>query len=190
MMNLILFGPPGAGKGTQAARLIDEYKLIHLSTGDLLRAEIKQQTKLGLEAQTFMNKGELVPDSIVIGMIENKLDANPNAIGFIFDGFPRTIPQAKALDSLLERKKSPITRMLALQVEKQELIERLKIRAMESNRPDDQNPEVIENRIKVYEESTAPLIYYYKDQKKFSAIAGMGDVDDIFKRLCMEIEQL
>ncbi len=183
MLNIVLFGPPGAGKGTQAEFLIKSYDLIHLSTGDLLRNEIAADTKLGIEAKTFMDKGELVPDSVVIGMIENKLEANKNANGFIFDGFPRTVEQAEALDELLHRKKAPITAMLSLEVEKQELINRLLSRGKISGRSDDQDTTVIENRISVYNEKTAPLIEYYKKQNKYYSINGMGTIEEIADRL-------
>jgi adenylate kinase len=128
MLNIVLFGPPGAGKGTQAAKILEKYQLIHLSTGDILRSELASQTTLGLEAKKYMDKGELVPDSLVIGMIESKIDSNAGAKGFIFDGFPRTTAQAKALDEMLEKKGAPITMMLALEVEKEELIKRLLLR--------------------------------------------------------------
>jgi adenylate kinase len=183
MLNIVLFGPPGAGKGTQAEFLIKSYDLIHLSTGDLLRSEIASGTKLGMEAKTFMDKGELVPDKVVIGMIENKLEANKDATGFIFDGFPRTVDQAKALDEMLNSKNSPITAMLSLEVEKQELINRLLSRGKISGRADDQDESVIENRINVYNEKTAPLIEYYKKQNKHYGIDGMGTIEEIAARL-------
>jgi adenylate kinase len=150
MLNLVLFGPPGAGKGTQSQKLIEKYGLIHLSTGDLLRSEIAQGTELGLEAKKLMDNGILVPDEVVIGMIENKLLANKNARGFIFDGFPRTVAQAEALDRLLEEKNSPISGMIALEVNSGELEHRLLLRGRESGRPDDANPEVISKRVKEY----------------------------------------
>ncbi len=183
MLNIVLFGPPGAGKGTQAEFLIKSYDLIHLSTGDLLRNEIAAGTKLGKEAKTFMDKGELVPDAVVIGMIENKLEANKDANGFIFDGFPRTVDQAKALDELLYRKEAPITAMLSLEVEEQELINRLLNRGKISGRVDDQDTSVIENRIGVYNEKTAPLIEYYKKQNKYYDINGIGSIEEIAGRL-------
>ncbi len=190
MLNLVLFGPPGAGKGTQAEKLIDKYQLVHLSTGDILRSEIKNQTKLGLEAKNYMDKGALVPDSVVIGMIESKIDQNNCAKGFIFDGFPRTTPQANALDELLNKKGNPISKMLALEVDHDELVKRLLNRGKDSGRADDQNQEVIENRIKVYHNETSPLIDYYSKQDKFQGIQGMGSIDDIFERLCEAIDNI
>ncbi len=183
MLNLVLFGPPGAGKGTQANFLKEEYGLIHLSTGDLLRSRIAEGTALGIEAKQYMDKGELAPDNIVIGMIRNTLKKHPDANGFIFDGFPRTVPQADALDEMLNKNNVPVSGMLSLEVEKEELIKRLLNRAQISGRVDDQNQEVIKNRINVYNEKTFPLIEYYKSQNKFYAINGMGTVDDISRRL-------
>jgi adenylate kinase len=190
MLNLVLFGPPGAGKGTQAARLLEKYKLVHLSTGDILRSELAAKTKLGLEAKKYMEKGELVPDAVVIGMIEGKIDQNAGARGFIFDGFPRTNAQAKALDQMLNKKKSPITCMLALEVEKEELIKRLLLRGKECGRADDQDQAVIENRIKVYNNETTPVKDYYEAQNKYKGIHGMGSIEDIFNRLCSAINTL
>ncbi|MGF7074019.1 adenylate kinase [Mucilaginibacter sp. 3215] len=180
MLNLVLFGPPGAGKGTQSKKLIEKYDLIHLSTGDLLRGEISQGTALGLEAKKLMDDGKLVPDEVVIGMISNKLDANKDAKGFIFDGFPRTVAQAEALDQLLESKQSAISGMIALEVGDDELERRLLERGKESGRPDDANPEVIRKRIKEYNDKTAPVAGFYQQQDKFTSINGVGSVDEIF----------
>lgn len=180
MLNLVLFGPPGAGKGTQSKKLIEKYDLIHLSTGDLLRGEIAQGTELGLEAKKLMDDGKLVPDAVVIGMISNKLDANKTAKGFIFDGFPRTVAQAEALDQLLESKQSAISGMIALEVGDDELERRLLERGKESGRPDDANPEVIRKRIKEYNDKTAPVAGFYQKQDKFTSINGVGSVDEIF----------
>lgn len=187
MLNLVLFGPPGAGKGTQSQKLIDQYQLIHLSTGDLLRSEITQGTQLGLEAKKLMDEGVLVPDEVVIGMISNKLDANKTAKGFIFDGFPRTVAQAEALDSLLSSKQSSISRMIALQVDDQELERRLLLRGKDSGRPDDANPEIIQKRIGEYNSKTAPVADFYKQQNKFTSINGIGSIDDIFSAICKAI---
>lgn len=190
MLNLVLFGPPGAGKGTQAEFLVKNFDLIHLSTGDLLRSEIATGTALGLEAKKNMDKGELVPDEVVIGMIKSKLEANPGAKGFIFDGFPRTVDQAKALDVLLNDNNTPISAMLCLQVEKQELVNRLLSRGKISGRADDQNQSVIENRINVYGQKTLPLIEYYKPQGKHTDISGMGSIEEIAVRLKAAVEKL
>lgn len=183
MLNLVLFGPPGAGKGTQSKKLIEKYDLIHLSTGDLLRGEISQGTELGLEAKKLMDDGKLVPDAVVIGMISNKLDANKDAKGFIFDGFPRTVAQAEALDQLLESKQSAISGMIALEVDDDELERRLLERGKESGRPDDANPEVIQKRIKEYNDKTAPVAGFYQQQDKFTSINGVGSVDEIFAEI-------
>jgi adenylate kinase len=183
MLNLVLFGPPGAGKGTQAEYLIKSYQLVHLSTGDLLRSELAAETELGLEAKKFMEKGELVPDAVVIGMIKSKLNSTTGAKGFVFDGFPRTVEQAKALDTLLNENGTPISGMLSLEVEKQELIYRLLNRGVSSGRLDDQDQSVIENRINVYNEKTTPLIKYYDGQGKHFGINGMGTIEEIAERL-------
>lgn len=190
MLNLVLFGPPGAGKGTQAEFIISAFGLDHLSTGDLLRSEIAAGTRLGLEAKSFMEKGELVPDNVVIGMIKSKLENNRQSKGFIFDGFPRTVAQAKALDTLLEENGTPISGMLSLEVEKQELIDRLLGRGKVSGRADDQDQSVIENRINVYHEKTSPLIEYYRASGKHYGINGMGSIEDIAGRLKEVIENL
>lgn len=188
MLNIVLFGPPGAGKGTQSEKLIAAYQLIHLSTGDLLRSEIAQQTELGLKAKLLMDKGELVPDEVVIGMISSKVDQNKNANGFIFDGFPRTAAQAQALDLLLNEKNTEITCMLALEVTNEELTKRLLLRGKDSGRADDQNVEIIANRINEYNNKTAPLKEFYSAQNKYQAINGIGSVDEIFSFLCEYIE--
>lgn len=190
MLNLVLFGPPGAGKGTQSQNLIDNYQLIHLSTGDLLRSEITQGTALGMEAKKLMDQGILVPDEVVIGMISNKLDSNKDAKGFIFDGFPRTVAQAEALDALLASKQSAITGMIALEVSDDELERRLLLRGKESGRPDDANPEVIRKRIVEYNTKTAPVANFYKTQTKFYSIPGVGQIDEIFASLRQVIDTL
>lgn len=188
MLNIVLFGPPGAGKGTQSDRLIEKYKLLHLSTGDILRGELKALTPLGLEAKKYMDIGELVPDHVVIGMIGNKLDQNKDATGFIFDGFPRTTAQASALDELLKNNKTSITVMLALEVPKAELVRRLLGRGKASGRADDQDVSIIENRIKVYNNETAPVAGYYQKTGKHKPIDGTGTIDEIFERLCEAID--
>jgi len=190
MLNVVLFGPPGAGKGTQAERIIEMYNLIHLSTGDILRGELAAETSLGLEAKKYMDKGELVPDKVVIGMIESKINRNPDAAGFIFDGFPRTTAQAKALDDLLLKKGTPVTAMIMLTVEREELIKRLLNRGRDSGRSDDQDISIVENRINVYNNETAPVIDYYEKQDKYIPVQGMGTIEDIFKRLCSAIDAL
>lgn len=187
MLNIVLFGPPGAGKGTQSEKLISKYQLVHLSTGDILRGEIVAGTKLGLEAKKLMDAGALVPDEVVIGMISSKLDQNKTAKGFIFDGFPRTTAQAEALDKLLTEKNTFITLMLALEVDNDELTKRLLSRGKHSGRADDQNEEIIRNRINEYNNKTAPLKNYYTTQGKFQAINGIGSVDEIFVELCNKI---
>lgn len=187
MLNLVLFGPPGAGKGTQSQKLIDKYNLVHLSTGDMLRAEIKAETKLGLEAKGLIERGELVPDEVVIGIIAGKLEANAKANGFIFDGFPRTVPQAEALDKLLQEKGTSITQMLALEVNEEELTKRLLLRGKDSGRADDQDESIIRNRVNEYNTKTAPLKNYYAGQNKLTEVEGIGSVDDIFSALCKAI---
>lgn len=188
MFNLILFGPPGSGKGTQSEKLIARYGLKHLSTGDLLRSEISRQTVLGMEARKFMDKGQLVPDEVVIGMISSALDNNPLARGFLFDGFPRTSAQAKALDNLLEMKHTSIGVMLAMQVSEEELVKRLVKRGETSGRSDDNNEQVIRARIKEYHDKTAAVADYYKDFDKVVLVKGEGSIDEIFDALCREID--
>ena len=190
MLNLVLFGPPGAGKGTQSQNLIDKYNLIHLSTGDLLRGEIANGTVLGLEAKKLMDQGVLVPDEVVIGMISNKLDANKDARGFIFDGFPRTIAQAEALDNLLESKNAAISGMIALEVDDVELLKRLLLRGQDSGRPDDANPEIIQKRITEYNSKTAPVANFYKSQAKYSSVKGIGSIEEIFDKICEIVDTL
>jgi adenylate kinase len=182
-LNLVLFGPPGAGKGTQSENLINKYGLVHLSTGDLLRSEIARGTELGLQAKAIMDRGDLVSDDIVIGMIESKLDANPNVKGFIFDGFPRTTAQAVALDDLLQKKGTAIHAMLALEVDDEELTKRLLLRGQDSGREDDKNEAIIRNRIAEYNNKTLPLKNYYSEQGKFHSIQGVGTIDQIFQSL-------
>jgi adenylate kinase len=188
MFNLILFGPPGSGKGTQSEKLIVKYGLKHLSTGDLLRSEINRQTALGMEAKSFMDKGQLVPDEVVIGMISSALDENLDVTGFLFDGFPRTSAQAKALDNLLELKASSIAVMLALDVSEEELVSRLVKRGETSGRSDDTNDQVIRARITEYHNKTAAVADYYQGFDKVVMIKGEGSVEEIFTSLCKEID--
>ena len=188
MFNLILFGPPGSGKGTQSEKLTARYNLKHLSTGDLLRSEIHNQTPLGNEARKLMDKGHLVPDEVVIGMISSALDSNPKCDGFLFDGFPRTSAQAEALDKLLELKKAPIAVMLALEVSEEELVKRLLKRGETSGRSDDNNDLVIRERIVQYHKKTAPVADHYMKAGKVIMVEGEGTVDEIFAALCKEID--
>jgi adenylate kinase len=188
MFNIILFGPPGSGKGTQSERLISKYGLKHLSTGDLLRSEIAGQTPLGLAAKSFMDKGQLVPDEVVIEMISSALDNNPKAKGFLFDGFPRTTAQAESLDKLLSQKNTEIAVVLALQVTKHELVKRLLNRGLTSGRSDDTNEEIIGARIEEYERKTAAVADHYKKYGKVLYVKGEGTVDEIFSILSTEID--
>lgn len=189
MFNLILFGPPGSGKGTQSEKLVEKYGLIHLSTGNLLREEIAHKTPLGLEAKKFMDQGKLVPDEVVIGMIDSSLEKHKNAKGFLFDGFPRTVAQAKALDKLLDLKKTSISSVLALEVNDEELINRLLIRGKTSGRSDDTDEGVIRKRLTVYNNETAPVAEYYKRVKKFQAIKGEGTIEEIFSWLSETLDK-
>lgn len=188
MLNIVLFGPPGAGKGTQSAKLIDKYNLVHLSTGDIFRYNIKNETELGKLAKSYMDKGELVPDEVTINMLQAEADKFPDANGFIFDGFPRTIPQAEALDKFLESKDTHITMMVALEVPEEELVKRLLLRGKESGRADDSDEQIIRNRIKVYNEQTAVAATYYDRQGKFHSVHGVGEIEEIFNRLCHVID--
>jgi len=189
MLNIILFGPPGSGKGTQSEKLIAQYGLKHLSTGDLLRSEIAAQTPLGIEAKAIMDKGHLVPDEVVIGMISSALEANPAANGFLFDGFPRTEAQSIALDGLLELKNTEIALVLSLEVGEEELVKRLLHRGLTSGRSDDTNEEVIRARIVEYHKKTSVVADYYKQFDKVKNIKGEGTVDEIFNALAEEVNK-
>jgi len=188
MLNIVLFGPPGAGKGTQSEKLIERYNLTHLSTGDLFRQNIAQGSELGKKAQEFMDAGNLVPDSLVISMVEDKVRNTLEAAGFIFDGFPRTVAQANALDKMMVENGSPIDMMLSLVVDEEELLKRLLNRGKLSGRPDDQNPEKIRNRFTVYQNETRPVAEYYNDQGKLFEIDGVGDIENIFSHLTEAID--
>lgn len=190
MVNLILFGPPGSGKGTQAAKLVETYELLHISTGDMFRAEMGQNTPLGLEAKSYIEKGELVPDTVTIGMLQNKVDANPGVKGFIFDGFPRTVPQSEALDNFLRGRNSAITALVMLEVPDDELIKRLLERGKVSGRADDANEEVIKNRIQVYKNETNPVFDFYGAQGKAIRVHGVGSIEEIYERLCQTIDDV
>lgn len=188
MITLILFGPPGSGKGTQAANLVEQYGLLHISTGDLFRYEMKNDTPLGLEAKSYMEKGELVPDSVTIGMLKNKMEANQNVKGYILDGFPRTTPQAEALDELLASQGNEVTALVALEVPDEILVERLQGRAATSGRADDADVEIIKNRIEVYKEQTSVVAEYYGKSEKTAYVNGVGSIEEIGNRLCEAID--
>lgn len=190
MSNLILFGPPGSGKGTQAKGLVDKYGLLHISTGDLFRYEMGNDTPLGLEAKSYIEKGELVPDSVTIGMLRNKVEANLNVPGYIFDGFPRTIAQAEALDTLLKELGKSVDKLIMLEVGDDEITTRLLERGKTSGRADDQNEDTIRNRIAVYRKETSPVFDYYAEQEKSVKVDGVGSIEAIFERLCAEIDVL
>lgn len=181
MLNIILFGPPYAGKGTQSQNIIEKYGLIHLSTGDLLRAEMKEGTELGKSAQKLINDGLLVPDEVVIGMINNKIKNNKSSKGFIFDGFPRTVPQAGALDHLCVENGITVDAVIGLTVEKDELTKRAVLRGQTSNRADDKDPVVISKRIVVYQEETAPVADYYRKKGIYKEVDGMNSIEQVFK---------
>lgn len=191
MLNIVLFGPPGSGKGTQAALLVNKYGLKHLSTGDLLRAEMKAETELGLAARRLIEAGELVSDPVVIGMIETAIKHHADSVnGFIFDGFPRTVAQAEALDSLLQTYDAPIQKVLLLDVSDDEIVKRLLERGKTSGRADDQDEATIRNRMGVYLNQTSPVAEYYDGQNKLQRIAGEGSIDSISAALCGELDDL
>lgn len=189
-INLVLFGPPGSGKGTQASKLIEKYDLLHISTGDLFRYEMGNNTPLGLKAKEYMAKGELVPDAVTIGMLRNKVESNPDVKGYIFDGFPRTIPQAEALDQLLAEKNEKVSALIALEVNDEEIVQRILQRGKSSGRPDDNDEEVIRKRIHVYNEETSQVFDHYDLQKKSYKLPGVGSIEEIFASLCGLIDSL
>ena len=188
MLNIILFGPPGAGKGTQSENIIEKYDLIHISTGDLFRKHMGEGTKLGILAQEYIDEGNLVPDELVIRMVEFKIKSESKAKGFLFDGFPRTVAQAIALDVMLNARGLPISIMLALVVNDDEIRMRLRLRGKTSGRADDQNDERINNRIKIYKNETIPVANYYNKQSKYKGINGVGRINEIFNDICMSID--
>ncbi|MFT6716564.1 MAG: adenylate kinase [Saprospiraceae bacterium] len=189
MLNIVLFGPPGAGKGTQAEKVKVKYELVHISTGDVFRA-LDPASDLAKLAKSYADKGNLVPDEITIKILESEVSKYPNAKGVIYDGFPRTIGQAESLDKFLQSKGTGITGMIALEVQEDELKTRLKKRAIDSGRPDDADPEIIQNRINVYNKQTAPVADFYKNQGKYAGINGVGSIEDIFDRICSATDNL
>lgn len=190
MINLILFGPPGSGKGTQAAKLVEKYQLYHISTGDMFREEIENNSPLGLEAKSYMDKGQLVPDSVTIAMLRKRVQDNPEVKGFIFDGFPRTAPQAEALDQLMRSMNQSISGLIELRVSKEEVVARLKKRALSSGRTDDANEDTIRQRYQVYLDKTTPVADYYDNKGKAHKVEGVGTVSDIFEKLCQTIDAI
>lgn len=189
MLNIVLFGPPGAGKGTQSEKIINKYELVHISTGDLFRKHLGEGTDLGKLAQKYMDEGKLVPDEVVVGMVEDKISEQLEAKGFIFDGFPRTINQATELDKMLQGHGLNIAGMVALEVPEEELRKRIKERAKTSGRVDDQDDNKISTRISVYQEETSPVAGYYEEQGKFNRIQGVGSVEEIFQKICDVIDR-
>ena len=190
MFNLVLFGPPGAGKGTQAEKLIEKYGFNHISTGEVIREQIRKGTELGRSVQSYIEKGQLAPDGLVIDIIADYVAKHKDAKGNIFDGFPRTTVQAKAFDEIMEKNGTPVSVMLSLEVPDEELVKRLLLRGKESGRADDSNEGVIRDRIDVYKAQTAVVADHYKPQGKHRAVNGRGTIDEIFGRLCQEIESL
>ena len=190
MKNIVLFGKPGAGKGTQAAILKETFELVHISTGDVFRANIKGNTPLGVLAQTYMDKGELVPDTVTVDMLSAEVAKNPNAKGFIFDGFPRTVAQAEALDALLEEKSMKVNATIGLVADDEILIERLLERGKSSGRTDDTDADKIRTRFEEYNEKTAPLVAYYSAQGKYEEVNGIGEIESISAQLSGIIERL
>lgn len=190
MINLILFGPPGSGKGTQAEKLVERYELLHISTGDLFRYEMGNNTPLGQKAKEYISKGELVPDEVTVGMLRNKVEANLDACGYIFDGFPRTIAQAEALDELLNENEASVSKLIMLDVPDDEIVDRILNRGKTSGRADDLDENIIRNRIEVYKSETTPVFDYYAEKNKSEKVNGVGSIEEIFERLSDEIDNL
>ena len=190
MINFLIFGPPGSGKGTQSVKLAEKFNLVHLSTGDMLRAEIAAGTELGKKMSSIMSSGELVPDEVVVEMIAAKIDKTEGAAGFLFDGFPRTVAQTETLEKMLNGRGMNIDLMLVLDVDHDELVKRLTLRAEQSGRPDDKDPAVIENRIEVYKSKTQPIIDYCRERNIYQPVDGMGSIDEIFNRLSEHMSKL
>ena len=191
MLNIVLFGPPGAGKGTQSEKLIERYKLAHISTGDIFRYNIGEKTPLGLEAKTYIDQGKLVPDEVTIGMLEDEVRKHMDgAEGIVFDGFPRTVPQAEALDEMMGRFTMEISGMVALEVGEDELTRRILERGKTSGRSDDQDEQLIRNRVEEYQNKTAPVAGHYKSQSKYASVNGVGSVEEIFSNLCSAVDNL
>lgn len=183
MLHFILFGPPGSGKGTQAVKLVEKYKLAHISTGDLFRSEINNKTELGLKAMEYMNQGNLVPDEVTIAMLKNKVESMPDVNGFIYDGFPRTIPQAVALDNMLAENGEAINALVALEVADDEIVKRILKRGLTSGRPDDNDESIIRKRMEEYRSKTSEVFNFYATQNKSHSINGIGSIDEIFDNL-------
>lgn len=190
MLNVILFGPPGAGKGTQSQKIEDKYDLLHISTGDLLFREVSAGTLLGQQARECMLAGKLVPDEIVVGMIENKIKSNKKCNGFVFDGFPRNLKQANTLDQLLKNNGLSISIVVSLEVQEEELVKRVLQRGSERGRFDDQNEDIVRSRLVTYKQETLPLANYYQQQNKFTSISGIGTVESIFEEICKKINAI
>ncbi|MBI1226487.1 MAG: adenylate kinase [Bacteroidetes bacterium] len=190
MLNLILFGPPGSGKGTQAALLVEKYKLLHISTGDMFRYELSNNTELGQLAKSYIDKGQLVPDSVTISMLRKRVEDNPDVGGIIFDGFPRTVAQAEALDVLLDDMGTSVSYLISLDVPDAEITERILLRGKTSGRSDDNDPEIIAKRISVYKSETTPVFDYYAEEGKSLKINGVGSIEEIFERICEEVDTL
>jgi adenylate kinase len=188
-LNIILFGPPGSGKGTQASNLVDHYDLLHISTGDLFRYEMGNNTPLGLEAKSYIAKGDLVPDEVTIGMLKNKVNTNPDVNGYIFDGFPRTLAQAESLDAFLAEKESEITVLTALEVDDNEIVKRILNRGLTSGRTDDNDESIIRKRIGNYNNETAQVFDYYAKSNKSIKVSGIGSIEEIFDRLTYAIDK-